>query len=137
MRVPAQQFRLEADVERYVAEPLLRRLVAQVEGATLVRQKQLTKLVPDYAVKVGGRVVLVVEVKQRITRRRGQDWDEVMEAKQLRRYMRAVHWRSAFRSRTAGPIETGTSSGLRPTDGSDRCQNLPSTGSRPSPRGTC
>jgi hypothetical protein len=87
--VPAQQLRLEADVERYVAEPLLRRVVAVITGASLVRQKKLTRLVPDYAVEVDGQVVLVVEVKQRITRRRGQDWDDVVEAEQLRRYMRA------------------------------------------------
>lgn len=64
---------------------------------------------PDYGVEVDGQAVLVVEDKQSITRRRGQDWDDVVEAEQMRRYMRGSQLvRVASQRQRGAPVRLAT-----------------------------
>ena len=81
--------RLEADVERYIVEPLLR--FASPPGCRSERQYPAGGGKADYAlVNDAGRAQSVIEVKLRVRRDRRGGWDDSADLGQVTRYARAL-----------------------------------------------
>lgn len=83
--------KLEAQVEEYVVEPLLRMAFAGHSDVTIGHQPKIKGAgIADYKISVGDDITGVVEVKTAIQVGRGGNWAESAHLKQLQKYMNAL-----------------------------------------------
>lgn len=79
-------FRLEADVEEFVVEPLLRFTLAEGESAGVAPQFRCGRGAVDYAVVADGTATCVVEVKLRVRRSPDSPWSSCKDFSQTMGY---------------------------------------------------
>ena len=83
--------KLEAQVEEYVVNPLLRMVTACRSDLTVDRQQKIAGAgVPDYTISVAGEATCVVEAKTSIKVGRDTDWSESPDFQQVQKYMKAL-----------------------------------------------
>ena len=84
-------FHLEAQVERYVVEPLVRLALRGTSGHTLVKGRRLPDgSVPDYVVVRDGAPTAVIEVKLGVRTPSTGDWRSSPDFRQVMRYSAAL-----------------------------------------------
>jgi len=77
---------LEAQVETYIVEPLLRNLLADVD-VDWSRQHRIAAGVVDYLVTRAGQPIAAIEVKLAMSAPPTGDWSSTAEFRQIRRYI--------------------------------------------------
>lgn len=84
--IPSSLLRLEAEVERYVVEPLLRLSRAVGKRYCLKRRLRIGRKMADYAVMQGDHVKCIIEVKLRTRLDRQRNWSGCPDLEQASWY---------------------------------------------------